>query len=162
MAATFLLLLRVAVFKSGKNNSIEDWIDFFGRITRKMVENNVEQKTKKWPVNIISIKVYYFNIFIPPFFYLFLGGTHVRLHAKSKYKQAKIHLWLQHKGRYADSGGKWRTFHSFFPWYDMSTPSLDRKQTDLIRQKLTSKCLFPFRHILYRYILISLIGNVEK
>ena len=63
---------------------------------------------------------------------------HKYSHAKSKVQIEKsIFINYNMKFKNADSGGKINNFSS------------DRKWTDLIRQRWTSKCLFPRQHIVY-------------
>ena len=64
------------------------------------------------------------------------------------------------KGRSADSGGKKQPFHPSLPSWDAPFPSFDRKWTAPIRQRRTSKCLFPRRRFyLQLYKRYSLNGK---
>ena len=80
-----------------------------------------------------------------------LGGKHNCLHAKSRYKKRKSTLLIVLNRKKALSGGRWTTFFPFPSSYVASFPSSDRKWTDLIRQKWTSKCLLPHLHVFYKY-----------
>ena len=52
-------------------------------------------------------------------------------------------------------------FHPSFPSLDAPFPSFDRKWTVLIRQRWTSKCLFPRRRFLFT-VLKKIFPKLEK
>ena len=117
--------------------------------------------------NNTCVFVLSFLLFIP-----FLGGKHNCLHAKSRYKIGKSTLYIiTSNSEMPTQAGNKQPFHTSLPSQDAPFPPLNRKWTDLIHRRWTSKCLFSRWHFVYsldncilhrwKILRISLIRKVE-
>ena len=95
----------------------------------------------------ITIVFWYFEL---SFLYPLRGRKHKCLHAKSKLKWKKVLVLIESKWKCQLWWGYKHPFYPSLPVWDTSFPSFDRKWTDLVRQRRTSKCFFPRRHFVYK------------
>ena len=117
---------------------------------KKNQSQSVQSTYKKMIIMILNT-----SNFLSPTYTLSLSGN-IIVHTFSQgTTREKFFVYIIYKEKMPTQGRKKTIFHSFLPSLTASLPFLDREYTGLIRQKWTSKCLFPLTPVLVYTIKIS-------
>ena len=147
---TFSLISRLPCLKAKGYAASNTGLYIFLLINWEINKNVIFSKKKlialrtdNWKrKDITDLKSYYLQ---SSYLYLFVGGKHICLHVKLRYKESKRTLIILLENKIVDSSWK-KPFHHFLPSYVALFPSFEEKFTGLIRRKGTSKYLLPRRH----------------
>ena len=82
---------------------------------------------------------------VPPIQNFSLAGNIIVYKPNQGTNREKYFIHIIYKGKNAESRGKQTPLRPFLPSWTASFPSFDGKSTGTIRQKWTSKSLFPCR-----------------